>query len=94
MIQKLKLPINHQGLTNRWKKNQLNEKIEDALNALPIRHKTAIILSYYEGYKNSDSAELLGLNTKAMESLLHRARKNLHDILTQKGVTCLDFEVQ
>lgn len=74
--------------------NQLSEKIEDALNALPIRHKTAIILSYYEGYKNTDSAELLGLSTKAMESLLHRARKNLHDILTQKGVAYLDFEAQ
>ncbi len=74
-------------------RNQLSEKIEDALNALPLRHKTAIILSYYEGYKNSESAELLGLNTKAMESLLHRARKNLQDILIQNGINCMDFEV-
>ncbi len=73
--------------------NQLSAKIEDALNALPIRHKTAIILSYFEGYKNSDSAELLGLNIKAMESLLHRARKNFRDLLTQNGIANLDFEV-
>lgn len=70
---------------------ELNLAVTEALNALPIRHKTAIILSYYEGYTNSVSADILGLNLKAMESLLVRARRNMQDLLVKKGVAGADM---
>lgn len=70
---------------------ELNLAVAEALNALPIRHKTAIVLSYYEGYTNSVSADILGLNLKAMESLLVRARRNMQELLVKKGVAGADM---
>lgn len=48
-----------------------------AVQALPDRQRAAIVLTYYEDCSNLAAAEILGLNVKAFESLLLRARQAL-----------------
>lgn len=55
-----------------------------AIALLPDRQRAAIVLTYYEGLANAAAAELLGLNCKAFESLLVRARKALKAELSGK----------
>lgn len=57
-----------------------------AIQALPDRQRAAIILTYYEDQSNADAAATLGLNIKAFESLLLRARRALRDLLTERGL--------
>lgn len=56
-------------------------RVKRALEALPERQRAAIVLTYYEEMPNLAAAELLGLNIKAFESLLLRARKALKAML-------------
>ncbi|MBM3422813.1 MAG: sigma-70 family RNA polymerase sigma factor [Chlorobi bacterium] len=55
--------------------------LQQALNALPENQKTAFLLSKQDGYSNSEIAEILQTSVSAVESLVHRAKKNLHDRL-------------
>ena len=45
--------------------------------SLPDRQRAAIILTYYEELPNIEAANVLDMNIKAFESLLHRARAAL-----------------
>ncbi|MFZ4525814.1 MAG: RNA polymerase sigma factor [Chlorobium sp.] len=53
----------------------------DALDTLPESQKTAFLLSKQEGYSNQEIADILKTSVSAVESLIHRAKKNLHDKL-------------
>jgi RNA polymerase sigma-70 factor (ECF subfamily) len=55
--------------------------LQDALNTLPDNQKTAFLLSKQDGYSNSEIADILQTSVSAVESLVHRAKKNLHDKL-------------
>ncbi|KUR78586.1 RNA polymerase subunit sigma [Novosphingobium sp. FSW06-99] len=68
---------------------QASAQMAAALRALPDRHRTALMLCYYDGLSNAAAADALNLHIKAMESLLFRARRQLRDILVtrQVGVT-------
>jgi RNA polymerase sigma-70 factor, ECF subfamily len=52
--------------------------LQDALNSLPDSQKTAFLLSKQEGYSNQEIADILKTSVSAVESLVHRAKKNLH----------------
>lgn len=52
-----------------------------AIEELPDRQKTALTLSYLDGYSNNEAADIMALNIKAFESLLVRARTKMRDIL-------------
>ena len=56
------------------------------IGALADRQRAAIVLTYYEGLSNIMAADALEMNIKAFESLLHRARRSLHDLLQQAGI--------
>lgn len=56
-----------------WMRNRAMQ----AVQALPDRQRAAIVLTYYEECSNLAAAEILGLNIKAFESLLLRARQAL-----------------
>lgn len=47
------------------------------INALPDNQKTALILSKLEQKSQKEVAEIMNLSTKAVESLLQRAKTNL-----------------
>lgn len=57
-----------------------------AIARLPDRQRAAIILTHYEQFANAAAAAALGLNIKAFESLLLRARAALRVQLAESGI--------
>ncbi|WP_407926791.1 RNA polymerase sigma factor [Candidatus Chlorobium masyuteum] len=55
--------------------------LQDALNRLPDSQKAAFLLSKQDGFSNQEIADILKTSVSAVESLIHRAKKNLHDRL-------------
>lgn len=52
-----------------------------ALMSLPERQAHALVLTYYQGLSNKEVARVMGLRTRAVESLLARARRRLKTLL-------------
>ena len=52
-----------------------------ALAELPERQRAALVLSYYEGLSNAETAEVLGATVGGVEALLVRARRALREKL-------------
>lgn len=63
----------------------INEKIDEAVRLLPEQQQKVFRLKRYEGKKNKEVAEILGLSVKTIEMHLSKAtlnlRKNLKDYL-------------
>ena len=51
--------------------------LRQALDKLPEGQRVAFLLSKYDGLKHSEIAAILQTSVSAVESLIHRARKNL-----------------
>lgn len=83
----LALPENYDPVDNRENpaenlaKEQKKAHVRQALNEIPGRQRAAISLCYFEGLSNQEAADIMGLNIKALESLLGRGRKNLKTLL-------------
>ncbi|WP_162225053.1 sigma-70 family RNA polymerase sigma factor [Erythrobacter sp. SG61-1L] len=77
----------------RIEHDQIKAALDSCLQALPCRYRTAIVLTYFEGYSNRVAAELLDMDIKAFESLLHRARRKLGSSLFTEGVVSHDLDV-
>jgi len=71
--------------------DQARDAVTGALNALPERYRAALVLCYFEGYSNAGAADMLGLNIKAMESLLFRARRQLREVLERRDLAWRDL---
>jgi RNA polymerase sigma-70 factor, ECF subfamily len=54
------------------------EVLDWAISKLPDNQKTAIILSKSVGFSNKEIMQIMDLSLSAVESLMHRAKKNLH----------------
>lgn len=57
--------------------NELQEKIQAAIQSLPESQKTALILCRYEGLSYLEIAKILKTTESATKSLIHRARESL-----------------
>ncbi len=55
--------------------------LRNALDALPDNQKSAFLLSKQDGYSNQEIADILQTSVPAVESLIHRAKKNLQSRL-------------
>ena len=75
--------FNHPGIELEQK--EAYKKIFDAINQLSDNQKTAIILLKIEDKSQAETAEIMNLNVKALESLFQRAKKNLEILLNKKG---------
>lgn len=69
----------------------LNDKrrmavLEEAVEALPDRQKMALNLCFYEGLSNKEAAAIIGVNVKAVESLLMRAKGKIKDYIERAGL--------
>jgi RNA polymerase sigma-70 factor (ECF subfamily) len=53
------------------------KKIFEAINSLPDKQKTALILLKIEGKSQAETAEVMQTSIKAVESLFQRAKNNL-----------------
>ncbi|MGZ4037362.1 MAG: RNA polymerase sigma factor, partial [Bacteroidia bacterium] len=49
----------------------------EALEGLPEHQKTAFVLSQIEHFPQKETARIMGLSEKAVESLIQRAKANL-----------------
>jgi RNA polymerase sigma-70 factor (ECF subfamily) len=67
--------FNHPGVLLENKEEL--EQIFAHINSLPGNQKTAIILQKLEHKSQAEIAEILDINIKAVESLIHRAKENL-----------------
>ena len=56
-------------------------RVEQAMRRLPHRLREVLVLRAVEGLSQAESADVLGVSEKAVETRLYRARKQLQDIL-------------
>jgi RNA polymerase sigma-70 factor (ECF subfamily) len=59
----------------------VTDRVRAAIDALPDRQRTALILCHYQELSNIEAAELLGVSVEAVESLLSRGRRALKGAL-------------
>jgi RNA polymerase sigma-70 factor (ECF subfamily) len=62
-------------------KAEMQQIVQIALESLNERQRMAVLLNKFEGMSYSDIAESMQLTSKAIKSLLSRARLNLREVL-------------
>ncbi len=60
---------------------ELAQIIQEALHGLNERQRVAVVLNKFEDMNYAEIAEIMGLTTKGVKSLLCRARENLREAL-------------
>lgn len=60
------------------------EALQAALNRLPMRQRQAVILRHIEGLSNPEIGQVMGIGTKAVESLTARGKRALSADLAGK----------
>src|SRR5438876_8699592 len=68
---------------DRIQQQELAAVIQQALEGLNERQRAAVVLNKFEDMNYAEIAEVMGLTTKAVKSLLSRARENLRLALKQ-----------
>lgn len=58
-------------------RKEMDECIQGFIQRLPENYRTVLVLSEFEGLKNSEIAETLGLSLGAVKIRLHRAKEKL-----------------
>jgi len=53
--------------------------LDRAIQALPERQRVALTLCFYEGLSNQEAADVMGVNLKALQSLVMRAKTTLKE---------------
>ncbi len=61
------------------------KKLYEAMGKLPIKYKQVLYLSYIEGMKLDEVAEILELSCEAAKSLKQRAKKKLNGVLKKEN---------
>lgn len=61
--------------------DQRQRILRAAVDRLPERQRTALMLCHFDGLSNQDAAEVLEVTVEAVESLLSRARRTLKSTL-------------
>ena len=56
---------------------EMNECIKGFINRLPESYRTVLVLSEFEGLKNNEIADILGVSAGMVKIRLHRARQRL-----------------
>jgi RNA polymerase sigma-70 factor, ECF subfamily len=63
----------------------LSDALSRALDGLRPTWRTAIVLRYQEGCSYSEIAEVLGVPEGTAKTFVHRARRQMADMLTRAG---------
>jgi RNA polymerase sigma-70 factor (ECF subfamily) len=66
---------------SRLQQQELAAVVQQALEGLNERQRAAVVLNKFEDMNYAEIAEVMGLTTKAVKSLLSRARENLRETL-------------
>ncbi|HRI86957.1 MAG TPA: sigma-70 family RNA polymerase sigma factor [Candidatus Hydrogenedentes bacterium] len=73
------------GPDTKVEANELGEAITKALEALPVKHRTAFVLREFEGLSYEEMATVMDCNLGTVMSRLHHARKKLQTSLARMG---------
>lgn len=73
--------FNHPGV--QLENKEAMERLFRCIDQLPDQQKTALLLSKTEQKTQAEMAEIMGISTKAVESLLQRAKQNLAKFLKE-----------
>jgi RNA polymerase sigma-70 factor, ECF subfamily len=65
------------GATESAEQDERARMLTRAIAELPVRQRTAIVLTYSEGMSNAQVADILGTSVSAVETLLVRGKQNL-----------------
>ena len=76
------------GLEKQIEAAQRDKAIEECMQTLPELYQAALRQYYWFGSGVSEIAELLGAPENTVKSYLHRARKLLHGMLEERGISC------
>lgn len=60
---------------------ETSRRVQDAVLSLPANQRMALVLTQYEQMSYAAAAEVMRVSVKALESLLHRAKRNLRKSL-------------
>jgi RNA polymerase sigma-70 factor (ECF subfamily) len=69
------------GASELAEQNERERLVAAAIDGLPARQRTAIVLTYGDGMSNAQVAEILDTTVSAVETLLVRAKQNLRRAL-------------
>jgi RNA polymerase sigma-70 factor (ECF subfamily) len=65
-------------------RKEMNECIQGFIQKLPENYRVVLVLSEFEGLKDSEIAETLGISSGAVKIRLHRAKERLKEELGSK----------
>ena len=71
------------GPASRSKHSERERLVQAAIAELPVRQRTAIVLTYGEGLSNAEVADALDTSVSAVETLLVRGKQNLRRALAK-----------
>lgn len=77
-----KIEFNHPGILLEQKEQMI--MMFESINQLQEKQKTVIILLKIEGKSQAETAEILNISVKAVESLFQRAKNNLSKMIAEK----------
>ncbi len=81
------LPSPDRAVPDRLDDARRARVLADCIADLPDVYQAALRLHYWMGESVADSAELLGIPENTVKSYLHRARRLLHVMLEQRGMS-------
>jgi RNA polymerase sigma factor (sigma-70 family) len=71
---------------NDLEQREILQSLDEAIAQLPSTSARAIILCYFEGKTHEEAARVIGCPTGTLASWIARARLQLHDRLTRRGI--------
>lgn len=79
--EKTEVPSSDADPHTALEQNELRVILHKAIDGLPESQRIALVLDKFEGFGNREIAAILDITVPAVESLLHRAKKNLRERL-------------
>lgn len=73
------------GIDDAASDRQELDRVTRAISALPANLKETLVLRTIEGLSQAETADVLGISEKAVETRLYRARRTLADSLAASG---------
>jgi RNA polymerase sigma-70 factor (ECF subfamily) len=70
------------GASEKVETDERERMLAAAIDKLPARQRSAIMLTYSEGMSNAQVAEILDTSVSAVETLLVRGKQNLRSMLS------------
>jgi RNA polymerase sigma-70 factor (ECF subfamily) len=74
---------------NRAAADQALQRLDAAIGNLPQALKEPLVLTMLEGMSHKDAGEMLGINAKAVETRVYRAKKQLATVLDPSDLSDL-----